>query len=437
MRVRKRLWLLVIVVPIVITALYLNHVSAHWVPDADKKVKEAQKKLAEDAFAEIEKVALAQPDSAKAQTDYAQALLQRNAYIAAVLPAERAVKSDPRDPNSHLLLAMIYSTLGYRSRALDQYKQTLKLAPNNMEAMQRLGEYLLALRETQEAEQVFLRAEKAAPQASGPRMSLASLYTGERRAEDALAVLEPTIADIKQAPVGALYLAARACSTLGKTQIGCDMLREAIRRQPNFADAYHTLGGMLCNQAKYAEGIPLLEKAAELAPNEASHRYSLGNGFFNDSALPDRLPCARSAYEAALEIDPQDPWTHYYYGFTLEQMGEKDAAMREYDRALEIQSNFDSAWYRKGAIYTAEGNIAEAKRCYAIFDKRSKQAITDVHSKRHHDSIVDTAPAHFQRGMAFLRHGDKAKAIADFEVAIQLDPKYSPAKRALQDTGGQ
>src|SRR5207249_1088570 len=98
-------------------------------------------------------------------------------------------------------------------------------------------------------EQVYLQAQKAAPQTAGPRLSLANLYLEQSKAGDALALLEPLLGNIKEAPVAALFLAGRACQTLGQTQRGTDFLREAIRRQPDFADAYHTLGSILCNQA--------------------------------------------------------------------------------------------------------------------------------------------------------------------------------------------
>src|SRR5579871_1164161 len=78
-------------------ALYLNHISARWVPDAEAKVRAARQLQAEQAFAEIERQARAQPQAVAPQLAYAQALADRQSFMAALLPAERAVQDDPRN----------------------------------------------------------------------------------------------------------------------------------------------------------------------------------------------------------------------------------------------------------------------------------------------------------------------------------------------------
>ncbi len=434
---RNLIIFIAIIMPALLVSLYLERESRKWVPDAEKKVARAKNDAALQAILVIEKKAADQPKSVEAQTEFAKSLLTRNQFVMALIPAERAVAIDPQNPATHLLLALIYSTLGYRSQSLAQYRETLRIAPKNLEALQKLGDYLQATGENKSAEQVFLQAQTAEPSAIGPRISLANLYLDQSRNNEALGLLEPMLTDLQKVPVAALYIGGKVCTALGQTQRAQDMLREAVKRQPDFADAYHALGAVMCNQAKFSDGIPLLERAISLAPDNASHRYALGNAWFNNYSSANRLPSARSAYEAALERDPQNDWAHYYYGFTLEQMGENWAALREYDRALEINSRFDSAWYRKGAVFTALGKKSEAKESYAIFDKRSKAAITDVHGKRRDNSILDTAEEHYRRGMQLMQKGNKQEALADFRLALQRDPGFSQAKRAIDALGGK
>jgi tetratricopeptide (TPR) repeat protein len=224
---------------------------------------------------------------------------------------------------------------------------------------------------------------------------------------------------------------------LGKTQRGVALLQQAIKLAPDFADAYHTLGSILANQGNYAEGIAPLKRAVELDPSDATYQYALGNALRMEHSSPERMKEALRAYEASLALDPQAPWTHYYYGLTLENLGEKEAAIREYRRTLELHPKFGSAFYRLGLVYKAMGRVKEADSLLKTFDRESLVAIADVHGKRRKGSVIDTAQGHYERGMRFLNQGDRRRAEADFKVALQLDPHYSPALRQLRAMGAQ
>jgi tetratricopeptide (TPR) repeat protein len=419
-------------------AIGLERVSRRWVPDADKKVKEAAANAAREGMNALASRAAAAPSDAAAQTAYARALVEQGAYLQAMIPAERATAANPQSPEAHLMLALIYSNVAYQRQAMQEYQLALKSATpeTRMMVMQKLGEFLTASGNSQAAAKIFESAHSLEPTNPGPIMSLASLSLEQNRAARAFELVNALCMDLQKAPVAALYLDAKACQSLGKTQRAMELLRTVIQRQADFADAYHLLGSVLCNQAQQSEGIPLLEKAVQLNPSNGTYRYALGNAYFNDAARPDRLTLARECYEAAVERDPQNDWAHYYYGFTLEQQGELAAALREYEHTLDLNAGFDSALYRSAAVLTQLGKRDEAKKFYALFDKRSKAAITDVHDRRRDNSIVDTAEAHYRRGMALMQKGDKAAAKDDFGLALQRDPAFAPARRALQSLGG-
>ncbi len=435
---RLPLGLLIVAALLIIISLYAERVSRNWVPDADKKVKAAASQVSEQTFKDLGIAATASINDAHAQTEYAQALISRNNFFAAMLPAERAVAVAPSSSDAHLMLALIYSTVGYRERAISAYREALKNAmpESRLMVMQKLGEYLQSTGDTSGAQTIFMAARNAYPGSPGPIMSLASIYLDSGKASDALALLDPICTDPKTAAVGALYLNGKACQSLGKTTRAAELLRAAISRQSDFSDAYHTLGSILCNQARQQEGIPLLENAVKLNPNSGAIMYSLASAYFNDVTRQDHLSLARTTFEATLDRDPQNEWAHYYYGLTLEQQSNFAAAIREYERTLEINPDFDSALYRKAAVLTQLGKRDEAKACYALFDKRSKHEITSVHDKRRNNSIVDTAEEHYRRGMALMQKGDRDAARDDFKIALQREPGNAAARRALQGVGG-
>jgi predicted Zn-dependent protease len=79
---------------------------------------------------------------------------------------------------------------------------------------------------------------------------------------------------------------------------------------------------------------------------------------------------AQQQFEASLELDPRSEWAHYYYGTTLEQKGETEAAAREYRRVLELNPEFASGYHRLGLLYKQQGRMAEAKQAMATRGRR-------------------------------------------------------------------
>jgi len=415
----------------ILASLWLYRASERWVPEADARVRAAQARQRHDALHALEAQADRAPGDGAAQTACARALVDAGAFVPALFYAERATQAEPRSAQAHLLQALILSTLDYRREADEHYRRAIALDPDNLEGYQRRGDFLAAIGRSQEAASVFRAALERAPDAPGPRMSLAGVLRDQGRARAALEMLEPLLAR-QDAPVAALFIAGRCCQDLSRTKRALDLLGRAVAAAPDFADARHVLGALLSNQGRPAEGIPHLQKAVELSPGAASYHYALGNAYRSLRDDPDALNKARAAFERALELDPATPIVHYFYGLTLEELGETASAAREYRRTLELEPKFGSARYRLGAAYRTLGMGEEARRLQEEFARQQKQEITQVHGGRRANSFVDTAEAHFQRGRAFLEEGDRVRAAAAFRTALDRDPGFGPARAALR-----
>jgi len=415
-------------------SLYYNKTSARWVPDADAKVVAAKRQQAADAFAALKADAAQHPNAGPSQIRYAQALVERGRLVEAAIPAERAVKADPKNPAPRLILGDILAELGYRQEALGNYRAAIGLNPDFLPAYQHLGD-LVAAADPAAAEKIYSDARDRQPGDAGPRLSLAQLYLQQAKNDKALEVLDPVL-KTADPPVAALFIAGKAEVEMGRAVSGIELFRKAIAKQPDFADAYHSLGAALCNQGNPAEGVPALRRAIALQPGNPKFHYALANALFADTSLPNRLGEAQAEYEIALGQDPSSEWTHYYYGVDLEQEGELESAAREYRRVLEINPKFMSCYYRLGSIYRAQGRAAEAKQLLAYFDKMNKLAITQVHGGRRERSALDTAELHYRRGMDALHAGSRDLARSEFQAALERDPGHAAAKRELQGLGG-
>lgn len=93
--------------------------------------------------------------------------------------------------------------------------------------------------------------------------------------------------------------------------------------------------------------------------------YECGTTFDSSQVNPedaDRL--ALSYYDSKLLNSPDNPELWYARGATLMKMSEYEKALTSFDRALEINPDFQTAWVSKAEVYNKQGNPMKAADCY-------------------------------------------------------------------------
>ena len=157
-----------------------------------------------------------------------------------------------------------------------------------------------------------------------------------------------------------------------------DYFDQALRRDPGYAQAY----------AGAADAAGLLAFYGFEPPREA-------------------FPRAKAAAARALEIDPSLGEAHATLGYiAFHYEWDLDAAEREYRRALDLAPNHPPAHYWYGAMKTVRGDWDGA------FVELEKSV-----------SIDPLSPfANIQRGWTILRHGETDRAIDAIRKGIELGP---------------
>lgn len=97
-------------------------------------------------------------------------------------------------------------------------------------------------------------------------------------------------------------------------------------------------------------------------------------------------------------------------------MGEYDAAIVDYNKAIELNPKESSIYFSRGLAYFNNKSFTPA---IADFDK-----VIELDPKE--------ATAYFKRGNALEKIGNFEKALTDYQKAVELDPENEPAKVALQ-----
>jgi tetratricopeptide (TPR) repeat protein len=140
-----------------------------------------------------------------------------------------------------------------------------------------------------------------------------------------------------------------------------------------------------------------------------------------------------TSFTEAVKLQPQNPYTYFELGrsysllvdFTLNQGDTKEnqakaldylnKAEEQFNKAVEVKSDYAPAHYQLALIYDRKGQIDSAI---------NKMEITKVN----YPNDIGVA---FQLGLLYYKKQDMAKSQAEFERAVSLDQNYSNARYFL------
>ncbi|MEY3870880.1 MAG: hypothetical protein RLZZ338_4774 [Cyanobacteriota bacterium] len=102
---------------------------------------------------------------------------------------------------------------------------------------------------------------------------------------------------------------------------------------------------------------------------------------------------------------------YYNQGAVRDDLGDKQGALADYNKAIELQPDLADAYINRGAV---RSELGDTKGAIADFNKAIELQ-------------PDLAQAYNNRGAVRSELGDKKGAIADYNKAIELQPDYADA----------
>ncbi|HEY4312321.1 MAG TPA: tetratricopeptide repeat protein [Pirellulales bacterium] len=117
-------------------------------------------------------------------------------------------------------------------------------------------------------------------------------------------------------------------------------------------------------------------------------------------------------FDRGVEFDPRSAWTRGGMGRAQATLGDYDRAIADFGATLAINPYLRAIWNNRGNAWFKKGDYSHALADYTV-------AI----------ELGPTAQIYFNRALAWGRLGAADKADRDMAKALELDPKFGPAKR--------
>jgi tetratricopeptide (TPR) repeat protein len=197
--------------------------------------------------------------------------------------------------------------------------------------------------------------------------------------------------------------------------------RQIIQLDPNSAVAFSNLCAALFRQNKLDEALIFCQKALALDPKLPETYNNLGNVLYNQKKLTE----AEEMYRRALALD--DKYVNAYNGLgnVLSDQKKLTEAEEMYRRALEVDDKYVHAYNNLGNVLYDQKKLKEAEEMY----RRALDLPDDTTGT---PTTAHTA-AHNGLGLLLQEQGKLEAAIAEFEKATKIDPKFEFASNNLQE----
>ena len=136
---------------------------------------------------------------------------------------------------------------------------------------------------------------------------------------------------------------------------------EAIRLNPNYADAYAWRARAYNGKTNYDQALADANRAIQLDPQLAIAYYARGTAYYSkndyDHAITD--------ITLAIRIDPNFAYTYNNRGNAYYSKKDYDRAIADYTQTIRLNPNYALAYQNRGNAYQAKGDTARANADYA------------------------------------------------------------------------
>ena len=194
---------------------------------------------------------------------------------------------------------------------------------------------------------------------------------------------------------------------MGALGIAIDAYDKAIRRKPDYADAYNNRGNAKDNLGRHEEAIADYDEAIRLKPDYAMAYNNRGNA-------KDNLGCHEEAvadHDEAIRLKPDYADAYNNRGVAKKNLGRHEEALADYDEAIRLKPDLVEAYNNRG---NAKDGLGRHEEAVADYDEAIRLK-------------PDYAMAYNNRGNAKDNLGCHEEALADYDEAIRLKPDYADA----------
>jgi tetratricopeptide (TPR) repeat protein len=191
------------------------------------------------------------------------------------------------------------------------------------------------------------------------RLKLAMLYLYMREYDESARVATQLIKDDNINPE-AYFVRGYGQMEKGDTAAAISDFKAAADQDQEYYDAYLQLG-IIFSAKHHPLAVEYLNSAIKIRPNTIQPYYQLAL-FFQEN---EQIEKAITTYQAIIGIEPDFVFAYYNLGYiNLVYIKDFDKAIEYFTKVVEIDPGYAEAWYNRGWSYELAGNAGLARKDY-------------------------------------------------------------------------
>jgi len=297
--------------------------------------------------------------------------------------------------------------------AIAEYRRTLEIRPGDPQLQLSLARTLSLSGETVEAEKLFRSVIDSKRAGTAGYLELYRLYIGQRKPDDAEAILKRAISENPKNYEFQTILAAHyfANNKRGEGAKLLDTLKASLKDYPQ---AYFTAGDFYLRLNDGTEAIKQYEEGINKdSAHKVDYQKRIIEAYIHDNKTAQ-------AYEKNLEIlksNPKDPEARGLKASFLLDKGDVTQAVSELQAVVTARPDNFVARFHLGRAYFAKGDYEQARQ---QFEKSSELR-------------PDYLPPRLALSQVALASGDNSNALKLAEASLKMNPQ-SGAARLLESS---
>ena len=211
----------------------------------------------------------------------------------------------------------------------------------------------------------------------------------------------------------------------GRNAEAIELFKRSLKERPENARAHNYLGMVYRRTGEQKSAQREFEESIRIDP-------SFGSAFYNFGALyqeREMFEEAREKYIRAVDLAPDLIQAHNSLGVVSTRLGKYEEAVNAFERALELNPEYESACFSLGRVYAANlGEKQKAKEHLRAYLKMAPGGEKAARAQEILKELGEESPAGFyNHGVELCASGHFAKALEQFDKALEVDRKFAPA----------
>lgn len=346
-------------------------------PDKEANIRRAIDYLKRDRPLRAEEACRDYLDQNPGDTDHIRllslALTRQNRVAEAEEHLRLALSLEPEFPQLHEDLGSVLAMQCRFEEAIPEFQKAIRLQPALPLAQKKLGQALAAAGRGQEADEAFREFVDKDPERASIIKGIDLQHAG--KADEAIDVFRDVLRKNPNNVNAMRHLAVSLWREKKRTGDAEALLRRATQHSPDFTNAWLTMGALCMETSRFMDAITAFEKAAKLEPKNAEAWTGLGNAY-GRAMYPEK---AIAAFEKAIEINGDLPGLLSSYAWELKTVGDQDAALKAYRRAIKVRPGFGPAYWSMANLKVFKFTDEEIETMLEQVERDDLDAVDDVH----------------------------------------------------------